>query len=163
MSRQIQEIETLLAALVGEHWKMLKLVEDQQVAMKKLDLNGMDAVARIQEAARLRIGTLETKRRLVVAQLTKLHSFQGVLRIDDIAKLYPHHAVSLRKLRDELKTAIGEVSKRTHVASRIAGALLGHLNTVVRLVAGVVEKAGVYTKHGVPQVSGRIGMMDAMG
>jgi hypothetical protein len=37
------------------------------------------------------------------------------------------------------------------------------LNTVVRLLAGAVEKAGLYTKHGVPQVSSRIGVMEAVG
>ena len=52
---------------------------------------------------------------------------------------------------------------RTHVAGRVATAVLGHLNTVVRLVAGAVEKAGLYTKNGVPRVSSRIGVMDAVG
>ena len=42
-------------------------------------------------------------------------------------------------------------------------ALLGHLNTVVRLIAGAVERAGVYTKTGAPQMSNRIGVMEAVG
>ena len=45
----------------------------------------------------------------------------------------------------------------------LAGAVLGHLNTVVRLIAGAVERAGIYTKSGVPQVSNRIGVMEAVG
>jgi hypothetical protein len=45
----------------------------------------------------------------------------------------------------------------------LAGAVLGHLNTVVRLIAGAVEQAGVYTKQGVPQVSARIGVIEAVG
>jgi len=32
----------------------------------------------------------------------------------------------------------------------------------VRLLAGSVEQAGLYTKHGVPKVSARIGMMEAV-
>jgi hypothetical protein len=37
------------------------------------------------------------------------------------------------------------------------------LNTVVRLIAGAVEQAGVYTKTGSPKVSGRIGVLEAVG
>ena len=41
--------------------------------------------------------------------------------------------------------------------------MLGHLNTVVRLLAGAVERAGVYTKDGIPRVASRIGIMEAVG
>ena len=69
----------------------------------------------------------------------------------------------LLKLRDELKKTIEQIQTRTHIAGRFAGAVLGHLNTVVRLIAGAVERAGIYTKNGVPQVSNRIGVMEAVG
>jgi hypothetical protein len=67
------------------------------------------------------------------------------------------------KLRDELKAAIQSVQKRSNIAGKVASAVLGHLNTVVRLLAGAVEKAGLYTKQGIPQVSSRIGVMEAVG
>ena len=38
-----------------------------------------------------------------------------------------------------------------------------HTQVLVRLLAGAVEKAGLYTKHGVPQVSSRVGTMEAVG
>ena len=37
---------------------------------------------------------------------------------------------------------------RTQVAGRLAAAVLGHLNTVVRLLAGAVEKAGALHETG---------------
>jgi hypothetical protein len=55
------------------------------------------------------------------------------------------------------------IASRTKVSGKVAGAVLGHLNTVVRLLAGAVERAGVYTKDGIPRVSGRIGIMEAVG
>jgi hypothetical protein len=69
----------------------------------------------------------------------------------------------LLKLRAELKDVINRVQARTHVAGKLASAVVGHLNTVVRLLAGAVEKAGLYTKQGIPQVSSRIGVMEAVG
>jgi hypothetical protein len=66
-------------------------------------------------------------------------------------------------LRDELRSVIEQIQRRTHVAGRLAAAVLGHLNTVVRVLAGAVEQAGVYTKHGTPHVATRIGVMEAVG
>jgi hypothetical protein len=56
-----------------------------------------------------------------------------------------------------------QISDRTHVAGRLASAVLGHLNTALRLFAGAVGQAGVYTKAGVPKVANRIGVMEAVG
>jgi len=78
-------------------------------------------------------------------------------------ELQPASRNSLLKLRDELRDLAARITARTHVAGRLAGAVLGHLNTVVRLLAGAVEKTGVYTKQGVPRVSSRIGVMEAVG
>jgi hypothetical protein len=41
--------------------------------------------------------------------------------------------------------------------------VLGHLNTAMRLFAGAVGQSGTYTKNGVPRVSARIGVMEAVG
>jgi hypothetical protein len=90
-------------------------------------------------------------------------STQAARPVADAAPLHPPHRVTLLALRDEIKTLAGQIAGRTHVAARLSSAVLGHLNTVVRLLAGAVEKAGLYTKHGVPSVSSRIGVMEAVG
>ena len=41
MSRTVVELETVLEALAGEYTRLIKVVDDQQIAMKKLDLVGM--------------------------------------------------------------------------------------------------------------------------
>ena len=43
------------------------------------------------------------------------------------------------------------------------GAVLGHLNTIVRLISGSVSKAGIYNKRGVPRMTNRIGVIEAVG
>ena len=163
MSRQLVDLEAVLQQLINEHRRLLAHIEAQQAAMKAFDLKAMDAAMGQQEASRLRIATLETKRRLLVQQLARAAKVDGNVTITKLASLYPARGIALSKLRDELKTVIGQVTSRTNVAGKLAGAVLGHLNTVVRLLAGAVEKAGVYTKHGVPQVSARIGVMEAVG
>jgi hypothetical protein len=163
MSRQVLELEALLQQLVDEHQKLLGHVERHQAAMKTMDLKAMDDAMRLQEGARMRIAGIEVKRRTAAIMIGRAHRMQNPPTLSDIAAMYPPHAAKLNQLRDDLKALIQQVQTRTHVAGRVASAVLGHLNTVVRLVAGAVEKAGVYTKQGIPKVSSRIGVMEAVG
>lgn len=163
MSRQISELETILQQLVVEHGKLLRYVEAQQAAMKSFDLSAMDDALAQQEASRLRIVAMENKRRAMTQQLGKLLKLPGEPRIPELARFFPQKSQSLLALRAELKDLMAKIATRTHVSGRIAGAVAGHLNTVVRLLAGAVERAGLYTKNGVPKVSARIGMMEAVG
>ena len=164
MSRLLPELENVLQLLVAEHRRLLAHLEAQQAAMKAFDLKALDDCRNQQEACRLRVATLENKRRAVVTLLARtLRVDAQGLTITRLAELQPAHRNSLLALRGQLKTVAAEITARTHVAGRLAGAVLGHLNTVVRLLAGAVEKTGVYTKQGVPRVSSRIGVMEAVG
>jgi len=164
MSRLLPELENILQALVAEHRRLLAHLEAQQAAMKAFDLKALDDLRNQQEACRLRVATLENKRRAVVALIAKTLRVDGqTLTLTRLAELQPASRTSLLKLRDELRDLAARITARTHVAGRLAGAVLGHLNTVVRLLAGAVEKTGVYTKQGVPRVSSRIGVMEAVG
>lgn len=163
MLRQVSELEAILNELIAEHQRLLKHLLSQQTAMKQFDIKTMDVTANFQEASRLRIATLETKRRLIVSQLSRLQGTRMDLTIADIARLVPQRSEVLLSQRATLKELIQQVSSRAQIAGKLAGAVLGHLNTIVRLLAGAVEKAGLYTKHGVPQVSSRIGVMEAVG
>src|SRR5687768_2899543 len=130
--RQIIELEQTLRQLVTEHQRLLGLVDAHNAAMKVLDLTRMDESAGQQEAARLRIATLENRRRGLVTQLGRLHKLVGKVTVQRLAELYPQQGPSLLKLRDDLKTIIAHLGTRTHIAGKVASAVLGHLNTVVR-------------------------------
>ena len=163
MSRLLPELENLLRALADEHRRMLTHVESQQAAMKAFDLKALDDARNQQEASRLRMAGIEAKRRLVVGQIAKGLKLDTSPTLSRLAELHPARRDALMKLRDEIKSLAQAIETRLHVAGRLSSAVLGHLNTVVRLLAGAVEKAGLYTKHGVPSVSSRIGVMEAVG
>ena len=163
MSRQLCELEAILRQLIVEHQRLLSFVERHEAAMKAFDLKNMDDAGQLQESSRLRIAMLEQRRRNLVMQMTKAINVRGDVTVRRLADLFPARADALMEIRAELKSVVEQVRARTHVTGKLATAVLGHLNTVVRLVAGVVEKAGLYTKNGVPQVSSRIGMMEAVG
>ena len=163
MSRLLPELESVLRALADEHRRLLAHVEAQQAAMRAFDLKAMDDARNQQEASRLRVAALETKRRTVVAHIAAAFKLNGRVTLSQIAELHPPRRQALLAARDEIKDVATAIAARSHIAGRLASSVLGHLNTVVRLLAGAVEKAGIYTKHGVPSVSSRIGVMEAVG
>jgi hypothetical protein len=111
----------------------------------------------------MRIAALDGKRKTLVNQLAAMVKLPANTTLKRLAEAIPQHKQALLSLRDQLKAKVTEVATRSTVAGRVAGALLGHLNTVVRLLAGAVEQAGIYTKQGTPQVSTRIGVIEAVG
>ena len=163
MSRQVLELEAVLQQLVGEHERLLGHLDAHQEAMRKLDLRRMDEEGKAQEASRLRIATIENRRRQLAQQLGLMLRIEAPVTITKLAEALPQMRDRLLSLGNAIKAVVGEIERRVTVGSRLAGAIMGHLNTVVRLVAGVVEQAGLYTRDGVPKVSGRIGVMEAVG
>jgi len=164
MSRQVTDLETVLQMLIDEHKRLLAHVQIQQAAMGKMELDKMEDASHRAEACRMRIATLDTRRRLLVAQIAKLSRVDPAsLTIPQIAAAFPQNGPRLIQLRNELKTLMQQLADRTYVAGRLAAAVLGHLNTAMRLFAGAVGQAGTYTKNGVPRVANRIGVMEAVG
>ena len=159
----LPDLENLLQLLVAEHRRLLAHLEAQQAAMKTFDLKAMDDARNQQEASRLRVASLEAKRRTIVLHMAKEVKLDGPLTLTRIADLHPPRRQALLAVRNEIKQLAEAIATRSHIAGRLASSVLGHLNTVVRLLAGAVEKAGLYTKHGVPRVSSRIGVMEAVG
>jgi phosphopantothenoylcysteine synthetase/decarboxylase len=163
MLRQISDLQAILSQLAVEHRKLLDQLDAQHAAMKKFDLSVMaDVVTRCQ-AARLRINELEIKRRGVMRQITVALKLNEEPKLTKLAQLFPPQAAGLLKARGELRDVAAQIARRTQGSARLASAVLGHLNTVVRLFAGAVERAGLYTRQGIPRVASRIGVMDAVG
>jgi len=163
MNREAGQLQIILQQLVVEHEKLLVQLAAQQAAMKKLDLPALDQLTGLQDATRMKIAALDGKRKTLVMQLALVLKIGGIPTLSRLAEAMPQHKQTLLTLRDQLKAKVHEVSTRSTVAGRVAGAVLGHLNTVVRLLAGAVEQAGLYTKQGTPQVSARIGVIEAVG
>jgi hypothetical protein len=163
MSRQVLELEAVLQQLIDEHRKLLAQVDRQYDAVRFYKPKEMKDIATLQEATRLRVLKLDGQRRLLTQQLVKLYKVEGELTISKLMQMFPARSANLQKQRDELRSLMQQIKTKTHIAGRVAQSVLGHLNTIVRLLAGAVERAGVYTKHGVPRVSARIGAMEAVG
>jgi DNA repair exonuclease SbcCD ATPase subunit len=161
--KPVLDLEELLGEMLVEHRKLLGHVESQLTAMKQMKIRQMEAARNLQEASRSRINALENRRRILVQQIARMNQLQSQPKIPQLAEMFPSRKAQLLKLRAELETVMKEIQSRSHVASRLASAVLGHLNTAMRILAGAVGGAGVYTNRGVPRVSRRIGMMETVG
>ena len=100
MSRQLLEIESILAQLVAEHRRLLGQVEAQQLAMRALKLDAIEQATHQQESTRLRIATLETKRRTLAVQIARAMRINEEPTITKLAQLFPARSSALIKHGD---------------------------------------------------------------
>ena len=163
MSPMIAELEKSLAGLAAEHKTLLAAVQAHLDAMRAFDTPKITVAADAIEASRTRIVFAETKRRQLMLQVVRTHQFAADITLAQIAEAVPFHRQSLLKQRDALRQVMQDVSSRTGVSSRVAQAMLGHLNTVVRMIAGAMQTAAVYSRTGTAVAAGRVGMIEAVG
>ena len=155
MSRLIADLESILQQLIVEHRKLLKHV-DCAPGRDEDDGAGCDGSGGELSGglATARHDAGESRRRTVIA--ADCATTQDYRRNHDHASgasSFRSAGMRCTKLREELKkTILADPGENAHRRST-GWSLLGHLNTVVRLIAGAVERAGIYTKSGVPQVS----------
>jgi hypothetical protein len=157
------DLETILGELMVEHRRLLGHVDMQIEAMKQLNTRQMEVARNLQEASRSRINGIESRRRALVQQIARINQLKTEPKIPQIAEMYPQRRMQLLKLRAELEVMMKEIQTRSYVSSKLASAVLGHLNTAMRILAGAVGGAGVYSNRGVPKVARRIGLMEAVG
>lgn len=163
MTPSVRELLNVLRRLVVEHQALLRLLETQRDAMKRLDLETLDTATRSQEQSRSRIAQLEQRRRSIVEQLARSLKLATPVSLAQLAQALPEHGALLRGLRDELRALLEQVRVAGQVSTRVAGAVVGHMNTVLRLIGTVTQHAGGYTRSGTPRVASRVGVMEAVG
>ena len=161
--KPVLELEALLTELLGEHRRLLGHVEFQLQMMKQLNTRQMEVARNLQESSRSRIGNLEGRRRMLVQQIARINQLKIEPKIPQLAQMFPQRRMQLLGLRAELETVMKEVESKSFVTSKLAAAVLGHLNTAMRILSGAVGGGGTYTNRGVPKVSRRIGVMEAIG
>jgi hypothetical protein len=162
MSRQLVELQNVVALLITEHRKLLAEVEKHQTAIKTMDVAGMEASRIRQEALRTNIAAIDQRRRIVSDQIALATKITGPT-LTKLAEVDPHHRAKILAQRDELRSIAEQINLHSHVAGRVASSVLGHLNTVVRILAGAMQQAGIYTKHGAHKMAPRIGVIEAVG
>src|SRR4051812_45062109 len=143
MSRQLADLEQTLGFLIAEHRKLLEQVEAQQLAMRQLKPELIEQITNRQETTRMRIATLDVRRRTLTQQIGRLVRMPGEPTIAQLALAFPQRAEKLNRMKTELRELVLAIQSKNTIASRLAGAVLGHLNTAVRVIAGAVEQAGV--------------------
>lgn len=163
MSKTLIDLEAVLKQMLVEYRRLLVQLDVQQAAMKKFDVKTMSSSSQLQEASRTRLLSLDGQRRNLAAQLSRDLRISGEVTLAGLAKLYPERAGVLLQLRTDMRECIDAIRQRTNISSRLAGAVLGHLNTTLRIFAGAIQKAGLYTKQGTPRLASRIGMMETIG
>src|SRR3954451_10096464 len=102
MSRQLAELEQVLRLLVTEHGKLLTQLDAQQEAMRTFRTDKIEDITTLQAATRLRFGTLDYKRRVLLKQIARLTIMPDEPSIATLSLVSANRKPLLLGLRDEL-------------------------------------------------------------
>jgi hypothetical protein len=160
--RPVVELEKILQDLLVEHHKLARHLDVQQDAMQRLAIKEMDYARVQQELCRTRVLGLEQRRKSQVKQIARINQLEGEPKIPQLATMYPQRASQLLQLQADLRSVMRDVESKSFIATKLATAVLGHLNTAMRILSGAVGGGGMYTKRGTPRLASRIGLMEAV-
>lgn len=172
MYQAVDDLEKSLNQLLADQRRLLELLVAQRDAMSGLRAGAMEALAAEQERIRMRVSGTEARRRSLAAAAAVSLRLQvppgGEVTLGQIAAavIDQGRRGRLLALRDELRVVLTDVANASHVAGRVAGSVLGHLNLAMRLMAAAMRDAGTYTRSGSPRVgmgSGRLGALELVG
>src|SRR2546423_15118323 len=104
MQKEVAQLQVILQQLIAEHDKLLNHLASQQLAMKKMDLNAIDKLTGLQDATRMRIAALDSKRKTLVTHLALNLKFKGGPTQIRLAKSIPQHKKNLLALHMKLNS-----------------------------------------------------------
>lgn len=147
----LADLERVLRQQIAAYRELVTLLDQHRAVLESMQLQPILEANKRQQQLRDRLAKLEQLR---TAALRKA----GGGTLGDVAAKHGAGGFTLLKLRRELKELADEVGTRSRVAANIAGGMLGHLNTAVRVLIEAAGEGGVYTKDGTPKLTGRRGV-----
>ena len=159
----LDRLEEVLRSLAGAQSDLTDLLEQQHTAMTGLDTAAMDKCASRQESLHRRVMQLEHERRTLVHNLATSTGLSSGATLRDLADAFaaedPQRRLRLLELRDLLRQRSAHAAKRGRRCSRVAGSVLGSINTALRLLT----RSCIYSKTGNFQMPPRRPRMEAVG
>lgn len=171
MSMQLDELERSLRLVLADQKRLAEMLVAQRECMRQLRAADVEKLAAEIATIRQRIAASDGRRKLLAMAAARelgIVAKEPTLAMLIAAMKDPVRAGRLAKLREELRAVVMEVAAASHVAGRLAGAVLGHLNMAVRTLSTAINgggshAGGAYTRTGSPRVGGRIGVVEALG
>ena len=158
----ISQLELVLRQLVVEHRALLAARDAHQQARRPCAIEQIERAARDQDAQRLKISGVESRRRQLVHQIARQQRTLKPITLVTLGELYPDRAAAIGEIRAELIDVAGRVQRKTTLIGRIASGVLGHVNATLRLIAQAATGPATYTARGEQAMPLRIGMLNAV-
>lgn len=157
----IAQLELLLRQLLLEQRNLLSSLDAHAAALRSCSVEKIERAAREQDAVRLRIAAIETRRRQVTHHLSRQHRTTQPITLTLLAEWYPDRRPTLDGLKRDLADVVGRSQRQVGLIARITQGVLGHVNATLRLVASASGPA-TYTASGDTAMPLRLGRLNAV-
>ena len=144
----LTDLETLLKEQTTAYRDLAGLLDEGRAAMSDLRLGDLTKLTERQLNHRDRLVALERRRVALTRRLAGPGKNAAELTVAKLAERYPQRRKVLLALRDQLKAATRDAQHRSKLAGGVAGGVLGHLSTAVRLIDEVSGLRPTYDGEG---------------
>ena len=154
------QLEGLLAAFTTQYQAMLASTQAHREAIRRADNRAMQAAIATQQSSITTLGTLEQRRREVVAlacnRFPSLTTKRSVsITLTDLCQCVKDaDRPRLTKLAAALKQLIQSVSDETKTIKAATASLLAHMEGLMRQVGRQLSHAGTYSAKGFVEPGG---------
>lgn len=158
----ISQLELVLRQLVNEHRALLASLDAHERAIRACAIDQIERAARDQDAQRLKIAGVESRRRQLVHQVARQQRTLKPVTLVALCEFYPDRAKAIGEIRAELIDVAQRVQRQTTLISRVAAGVLGHVNATLRVIAQAATGPATYTSRGEQSMPLRIGVLNAV-
>jgi hypothetical protein len=148
MDKLVMELIALLQKLLLAHQQLIELAGQRQMAMKTFDIPKLEKLVLREDSLTESLVVLDAERRGLIARIKPLlGKFEPT--ITHIAARCPQpQKDQLLALAAALRGAIEQFSKTQKTNQRITQAVVANFAKVLRVVTGLAQQAGLYTRRG---------------
>jgi flagellar biosynthesis/type III secretory pathway chaperone len=152
----------ILAEQTRELRRLLDLLGEEQVALRKADAAGVMSSLRAQETTLARIRALEGQRAGVLASLATPGVDPATLTLSRLLESWPDAAAGLAAAREELRALLAEVRRLNDRNATLVRRGLGFVDRLVaHLTAALApERAPAYSAQGRTTTVPSLGLVD---
>jgi flagellar biosynthesis/type III secretory pathway chaperone len=147
MEKLAQEMIALFQELLAAHERQLSLAQARQAAMRAYDMPSLSGLLEREEIESRNIERLDLKRKDLVSRLRR------VLGIEPNAsavasKVAEPFKSQLLGLAAKLRMTLEQIERINRTNAKISQAVITSLSKVLKIITGVAQHVGLYTRAG---------------
>jgi hypothetical protein len=147
MEKLAQEMIALFQEMLAAHERQLSLAQARQAAMRAYDMPMLTGLIEREETESRNIERLDLKRKDLTSRLRRVLGVEPTATIVS-GKVAEPFKSQLLGLAGKLRMTLEQIDRINRTNAKISQAVINSLSKVLKIITGVAQHVGLYTRAG---------------